>query len=153
MNKLLFISCICFVFMTAEFVGGIVSGSLTILADATHMFADIAGFMINYLSIYIAQWHLNFDNSYGYHRAEILGSIMSVLLIWVLIVILNIEATERIINGVEQFSLMDANIMMVTAIFGLLCNLLNLLALNCFCNPDEAEQEDDILPDSEVSSI
>ena len=136
MNKLLFVSIICFVFMTAEFIGGFISGSLTILADAAHMFSDIAGFMINYISIYVSRWSLTFDNGYGYHRAEILGSIVSVLLIWILIVILNIEATTRIYNGVEQFTPMEANIMLITACFGLLCNLLNLLAMHCFCNPD-----------------
>lgn len=54
MKKLFFVSCICFLFMFCEFVGGIVSGSLAILCDAAHMFSDVAGFMISYLSIYIS---------------------------------------------------------------------------------------------------
>jgi len=54
MQKLFYASVICFLFMVFEFVGGYVSGSLAILTDASHMFSDVAGFLISYLSIYIA---------------------------------------------------------------------------------------------------
>ena len=54
MKKLLFVSCICFVFMACEFAGGIISGSLAILTDAAHMFSDVAGFMISFVSVYIS---------------------------------------------------------------------------------------------------
>ena len=54
MKKLFFVSFICFLFMGAEFAGGIISGSLAILADAAHMFSDVAGFMISFFSIYIS---------------------------------------------------------------------------------------------------
>jgi len=40
--------------MITEIVGGIVSGSLAILTDAAHMAADIIGFSISMISIYIA---------------------------------------------------------------------------------------------------
>jgi hypothetical protein len=54
MKKLFFVSCICFLFMAAEFAGGIISGSLAVLTDAAHMFSDVAGFMISFFSILIA---------------------------------------------------------------------------------------------------
>jgi len=54
MKKLFFVSCICFVFMACEAVGGYISGSLAILADAAHMFSDVAGFMISFFSLYIS---------------------------------------------------------------------------------------------------
>jgi len=54
MKKLFFVSCICFLFMVCEFAGGIISGSLAILADAAHMFSDVAGFMISFFSIFIS---------------------------------------------------------------------------------------------------
>ena len=54
MKKLLFVSIICFLFMAAEFAGGIISGSLAILSDAAHLFSDVAGFLISYVSIYIS---------------------------------------------------------------------------------------------------
>lgn len=46
MNKLIFVTVVCFVFMIAEFVGGVVSGSVAIMTDAAHMFSDVSGFLI-----------------------------------------------------------------------------------------------------------
>ena len=79
--------------MGTEFAGGIISGSLAILADAAHMFSDVAGFMISYISIHISKSEATTKYSYGYHRAEILGAYVSIFLIWGLLVWLNIEAT------------------------------------------------------------
>ena len=100
MKKLLFVSFICFLFMCIEFAGGIISGSLSILADAAHMFSDVAGFMISYVSIYISRRKPTFDSGYGFHRVEILGAIVSVLFIWALLILLNTEASLRIYRGV-----------------------------------------------------
>lgn len=148
MKKLFFVSCICFLFMVTEAVGGYISGSIAILADAAHMFSDVAGFMISFFSIYIARRKSSLSHSMGYHRAEILGALASVFFIWVLLVWLNWSATNRILNGVPDI---DARLMLITACFGLACNLLNLLALNCFCNPEADEDED--FEDEEVSSV
>jgi zinc transporter 2 len=54
MKKLFFVSVICFLFMAAEFAGGVISGSLAILSDAAHLFSDVAGFLISFVSIYIS---------------------------------------------------------------------------------------------------
>ena len=54
MKKLLFVACICLLFMVAEFIGGSISHSLAITTDAAHMLSDVAAFMISYFSVYIA---------------------------------------------------------------------------------------------------
>lgn len=123
MKKLIFVCMVCFFFMICEFVGGIWSGSLAIMTDAAHMFSDVAGFLISFISIYISQRKANFQYSYGYHRAEILGALSSVFLIWALLIWLNYEATMRIINPPEKI---DANVMLITAIIGFACNIINL---------------------------
>ena len=51
MRKLLFVACICLLFMVIEYVGGAISHSLAILTDASHMLSDVAAFMISYFSI------------------------------------------------------------------------------------------------------
>ena len=53
MCKLLFVAVICFMFMSAEIVGGYISGSLAIMTDAAHMMSDVAGFLISYFAIYM----------------------------------------------------------------------------------------------------
>jgi Co/Zn/Cd efflux system component len=112
------------------------------------MFSDVAGFMISFFSIHIARRKSTVTHSMGYHRAEILGALASVFFIWVLLIWLNWSATNRIIFGVPDI---DARLMLITACFGLACNLLNLLALNCFCNPDAEDDED--FEDEEISSV
>lgn len=147
MKKLFFVSCICFMFMIIEAVGGYISGSIAILADAAHMFSDVAGFMISFFSIYISNRKISLKHSMGHHRAEVLGALASVFFIWALLIWLNWTATFRIINGQEPI---DARLMLITACFGLGCNLLNLLALNFFCN---SEGDDDDFPDEEISDV
>ena len=139
MKKLFFVSCICFLFMLIEAVGGYISGSIAILADAAHMFSDVAGFMISFFSIYISRRKLNIRYNMGYHRAEMLGALLSVFFIWALLIWLNWSATNRIITPPKER--IDARLMLITACFGLACNVLNLLALNFFCNPDDGEDD------------
>jgi len=140
MKKLFFVSMICLLFMVLEFIGGIISGSLAILCDAAHMFSDVAGFMISYLSIYISQRKATFGNSYGYHRAEILGALLSIFIIWGLLIWLNIEAVNRIITPPPAI---QPDIMLVTSIIGFACNIVNFVALNCACGKEEVEEDDE----------
>ena len=96
MRKLAIVVIICFGFMIIEIIGGIISGSLAILTDAAHMLSDVGGFMISMMSIWISQKRPTVGSSFGYHRAEVLGALASVLIIWAMVVWLSIEATDRI---------------------------------------------------------
>jgi zinc transporter 2 len=58
--------------------------------------------------------------SYGYHRAEVVGAMMSVLLIWVMTGVLVNEAIHRIINGDIEIG---SDIMLAVSIIGFICNL------------------------------
>lgn len=99
MCKLLFVSGVCFLFMLCEGVGGYLSGSLAIMTDAAHMLSDVAGFMISYFAIYMGNRPASFSMSFGYHRAEILGALASIALIWGLLIWLFIEAVDRVVHG------------------------------------------------------
>lgn len=59
------------------------------------------------------------------HRADVLGALASIILIWALLVWLDIEAVYRIIEPEP----VDSVIMLVTSIFGLVANLASLLIL------------------------
>ena len=88
--------------------------------------------------------------SYGYHRADVIGAIGSILIIWALLVWLISEAIHRIkiIDEVE----IDGGIMLITSILGLGCNILNLLTLE-YCGNDEDEEGKPVnLNDSIASS-
>jgi zinc transporter 2 len=116
-----------------EIFGGLISGSLAILTDAAHMLSDVAGFLISMFSIWIGQRSGNFSNTYGYHRAEVLGAMMSILLIWAILIWLVLEAIQRVID-LESYKL-DAKVMFFTSLVSLICNLFSLIALGhgpCF---------------------
>jgi zinc transporter 2 len=84
--------------MIVEIVGGAFSNSLAILTDAAHMLSDVTGFIISMISIWIGQKMPTKNQTWGYHRAEVLGALASIFIIWVMIVWLCMEATERVIN-------------------------------------------------------
>jgi solute carrier family 30 (zinc transporter), member 2 len=112
--------------MLGELAGGYISHSLAIMTDAAHMLSDVAGFLISYMAIYLGSKPATFSLSFGYHRAEILGALASILIIWGLIIWLFIEAIDRVINppGV------DGEIMLITASVGLACNFINIFTLH-----------------------
>ena len=107
--------------MIGKFVGGIIANSLAILTDAAHMFSDLTGFIISLISLFIARKPANTAMSYGYHRAEVIGAMASVILIWGLTAWLVTEATERI---VKMDYTINGLVMLITAVLGLLTNLL-----------------------------
>ncbi|OMJ87585.1 hypothetical protein SteCoe_10673 [Stentor coeruleus] len=119
--KKLYISVlICFLFMTGEIIGGTISGSLAILTDAAHILSDILGFCISIISLHITQRPASQQMSFGFHRAEIIGALLSISLIWGLTAWLISEAIHRLIHK----SSVEGSIMLITASAGLLGNII-----------------------------
>ena len=83
---------ISFFFCLTEAVGGKLSGSLAILTDAAHQLSDVAGFVISFIAICLTKKKATLKYSYGYHRADVLGALASVLIIWILLLWLLFEA-------------------------------------------------------------
>ena len=88
----------CSIFMVIELIGGWIAGSLAIMTDAAHLLSDLSGFLISMASLYIALRPADKRLTYGYHRAEVIGALSSVLIIWCLTVWLIFEACHRIYN-------------------------------------------------------
>ncbi len=124
-KKLLVASAICIVVFIAELVGGFLSHSLALISDSLHMLSDIVGFIIALTAIWLAKRKSNLVHTYGFERCEIIGALVSILLIYLLTGILISEAVGRIYNPEP----IDAPIMMITSGFGLLANILMLFAL------------------------
>lgn len=90
------------------------------MQDAAHIFSDVSGFIISIIAIKLSKIEANKKMSFGYHRAEILGALTSVIVIWGLVIWLVVEAVYRIIDPEE----IDDTIMLVTAILGLIFNII-----------------------------
>lgn len=97
-SRLAKVCIFCSIFMIIEFVGGWVAGSLAIMTDAAHLLSDLSGFLISMVSLWIALRPADKTLTYGYHRAEVIGALSSVLIIWCLTAWLIFEAFQRIYN-------------------------------------------------------
>jgi len=106
--------------MIIEFIGGWFAGSLAIMTDAAHLLSDLSGFLISMFSLFIALRPANFKLTYGYHRAEVIGALSSILIIWCLTVWLIYEAIQRFYNPQPIQGLL----MMSIAACGLMFNLI-----------------------------
>lgn len=97
-SKLKTIAIVSLIFMSIEIVGGALAHSIAIMADAFHLLSDVIAYVISLyavlLSKRIAPKHLTF----GYEKAQPLGALINVAIIWCVTVELFIEATHRIIE-------------------------------------------------------
>lgn len=135
-NQLIAVSALCCIFMTCEIVGGILSNSLALFTDVLHLGSDLISFSIGLLALYLSIKPATESMSFGYHRIEVLGAVISVLLIWVVSGILCYIATERIIT--ENYKNVYADEMLLTASLGVLFNIIMgfVLHSNFCCKSD-----------------
>lgn len=113
-------------YMLAEAVGGWLTGSLSLLADAGHMLSDAAALGLSLFAIWIGQRPPNSRRTWGYYRTEILaalanGAALVAISLWVVV-----EAFARLRNPPP----VDAPVMMAIAAGGLAVNLIGLRILS-----------------------
>jgi len=118
-KKLLAALILCLVFTALEFFGGFWAHSVAILADAAHMLSDAAGFGISLFAACAVTWRGHSSYSYGFHRAEIIGALLSTLMIWGVTGALLWEAVERVLNPEP----VDGKLMFIIACAGILFNI------------------------------
>jgi len=118
-KKLLLASAFCVLFMIAELVGGFLAGSIALMSDALHLLSDCGGLMISVVALWMSQKEATNKLTYGYHRAEIVGALFSVFLIWGLTIWLVYEAITRILAPEH----VDGKIMFIVACCGICVNI------------------------------
>lgn len=105
-------------FMVAEVVGGLLSGSLALLADAAHMLTDAAALGMAWFAAWIARHPADGRRSYGYHRFQVLVAFVNGLALIVVTIWICVEAVKRVVDPVEVLPLP----VMAVAALGLLVN-------------------------------
>ena len=113
-------------YMVAEVVGGLLTNSLALLADAGHMLSDAAALALSLFAIWIAQKPPTPKHTYGYYRTEILAALVNGATLVAISIYIFYEAYERIGEPPE----VQGALMMAIATGGLLINLLGLWILN-----------------------
>ncbi|RGB30467.1 cation efflux family-domain-containing protein [Rhizophagus diaphanus] len=124
-SKLWIAIVISLFFFVIELIGGFIAGSLALLSDSFHLLSDVVSFAISLLSIYLARRPATKSLSYGYHRAEILGALVSIFLIWGLTGYLCYEAYDRIQHPID----VDGKTMCFVASIGVAVNIVLMLVL------------------------
>jgi cobalt-zinc-cadmium efflux system protein len=109
-----------------EFAGGIFTNSLALLSDAGHMLSDVAALSLSLFAIRLAQVPPTANKTFGYHRVEILAALVNALLLWVIVVLIFLEAFHRFLAPPPVKSIG----MIAVASVGLGVNLVSLFVLN-----------------------
>lgn len=112
-------------FMLVEVVGGLVTGSLALLADAAHMLTDAGGLALALLAIRFAERPATPQKTYGYVRSEILSALANAVVLLLLTFFILYEAVDRFINPPPIL----AGPMMAVAAVGLLVNFASMKLL------------------------
>ena len=106
-------------FMFVEVVGGILSGSLALLADAGHMLTDAASIAVALIAMHFADRPPSAQRTFGYHRLEILAALVNALALWLIVAWILFEAYGRFNSAPE----VDGEIMLSIGVIGLCVNL------------------------------
>ncbi|MGK3116642.1 CDF family zinc transporter ZitB [Candidatus Pantoea formicae] len=114
------------VFMVAEVIGGVVSGSLALLADAGHMLTDAAALLMALLAVQFAQRKPNARHTFGLLRLTTLAAFVNAIALLVITVLIVWEALRRF----YQPQPIAGGLMLGIAIAGLLANLLSFWLLH-----------------------
>ncbi|KAI8600198.1 cation efflux family-domain-containing protein [Dissophora ornata] len=118
-RRLLTAIALCGTFFLIELVGAMWSGSLALLSDSFHLMTDITSFVISLTAIYLSQRPSTAKYTFGFHRAEVLGALISIFLIWGLTLMLVVEAIGRLRNPIN----VDGKTMSVVAAVGVCVNI------------------------------
>jgi cobalt-zinc-cadmium efflux system protein len=82
----------------AEVVGGLVSGSLMLLADALHNFSDCASLLIAFVARRISRRRANRQYTFGFRRADLIGAMINLTALVILAIYLVVEAIVRFLS-------------------------------------------------------
>jgi cobalt-zinc-cadmium efflux system protein len=113
-------------FMVAELVGGLLSNSLALLADAGHMFTDVAALALSVFAMSLARRPPSRKRTYGYVRFEILAALVNGAALLVIAGLIVWEAWERLR---EPYAI-DGTIMLGVAGAGFLVNVVGATLLH-----------------------
>lgn len=112
--------------MLIGIVGGIVSGSLALLADAGHMLADAGSLGLALLASRQALLPADAGHSYGHVRKPVLAAFVNGLLLLAVSAWIGVEAVDRLLHPQP----VDGEAMTVVAVIGLVANLIALALLH-----------------------
>ncbi|HOA04022.1 MAG TPA: cation diffusion facilitator family transporter [Dermatophilaceae bacterium] len=125
-SRLLTALLITLTVMGAEVIGGLISGSLALLADAAHMLTDAAGVGLALLAAWFASRPATPERTFGYQRSEVLAAVVNALLLFGVAGFVLVEAVRRFTSPPPEVA---TGLMLGVAVVGLVANTISLLVL------------------------
>ena len=113
-------------FMVAEVAGGLISGSLALLADAAHMLTDAGSLILAWVGYKLAERPADPSRSYGFGRMKVLAAFTNGIALVALACWIVWEAIVRLFNPVEVMG----EVMILVAAGGLVVNVLSAWVLH-----------------------
>src|SRR5438034_6329957 len=130
-RRLLIVLVITVTYMLAEIVGGLVTGSLALLADSGHMLGDVLGLAMAVAAIRFARRPATAGKTYGFYRAEILAALVNSVLLIVVAAWILYAAWQRLNeSNNDLFPHVEALPMLVVASGGLVVTVIAVLLLH-----------------------
>lgn len=114
-----------FTYFLVEVVGGLVTNSLALLADAAHMLTDVGGLGLALFAAWMSAKPTTPQRTYGYYRVEILAALANAVVLFLMAFFILFEAYRRFREPPEVSSLP----MMGVAAVGLVVNLIGMWVL------------------------
>ena len=112
-------------FMVVEAAGGLLTGSLALVADAAHMLTDAGGLALALIAIRFAERPATPQKTFGYVRLEILSALANAVVLLLLTIFILYEAVDRLIDPPPVM----AGPMLAVALVGLAVNLASMKLL------------------------
>lgn len=124
-RRLAWVLALSALYLVAELVGGLFTGSLALLADAGHMLADVGALALALFAFWLAERPSSAARTFGWRRFEILAALANGLVLGVVALGVGFEAVERVqaprpVLGLPAFAIASG---------GLAVNLLGMLLL------------------------
>jgi len=125
-KRVAFAAALTFAFMIAEVIGGVVSGSLALLADAAHMLTDAGSLALAWLGFKLAERPADSARSFGWARFKILAAFVNGILLLLLAAWIIFEAIQRLLDPAPVMG----EVLMGVAVAGLLVNIIAFFLLH-----------------------
>ena len=131
-NRLIISAGLNFFTTIVQIIGGLLSGSLSLLSDALHNFSDTLALVISFFAVRLAKRKNTEAQTFGYKRAEILAALFNACALVVVSVFLFKEAFFRFIHPHPVNSLL----MLSVASIGLIANIISVFLLKAHAHED-----------------
>lgn len=125
-KRLILVLGLTSIYMIAEVVGGFITGSLALIADAGHMLTDVFGLAMALFAIWFGSKAATRTHTYGYYRAEILASLANAMLLFFVSGYILYEAWRRFQTPAD----VQSGPMMLVALVGLGVNIVGAWLLH-----------------------